>query len=97
VIARADTRHDLAQCKQERNKLLRSYTRCFFDVCTTIVNILEEDIIDYFYNGITDPGIYRDFGRNRPKTVAGLHDMMHDWSEQEEKMRSGSRGAMIAI
>jgi hypothetical protein len=48
---------------------------------------LEEDIIDCFYNGITDPGIYRDFGRNRPKTVAGLHDMMHDWSEQEEKMR----------
>jgi hypothetical protein len=36
---------------------------------------------------ITDPGIYRDFGWNRPKTVAGLRDMMHDLSEQEEKMR----------
>jgi hypothetical protein len=48
---------------------------------------LEEDIIDCFYNGITDPGIYRDFGWNRPKTVAGLYDMMHDWSKQEEKMR----------
>jgi hypothetical protein len=24
---------------------------------------------------------------NRPKTVAGLRDIMHDWSEQEEKMR----------
>jgi hypothetical protein len=56
-------------------------------VRTTIANISEEDIIDCFYNGITDPGIYRDFGRNRPKTIAGLHDMMHDWSEQEEKMR----------
>jgi hypothetical protein len=60
------------------------------------VNISEEDIIDCFYNGITDLGIYRDFGQNRPKTVAGLCDMMHDWSEQEEKMRSGSRGTMIA-
>jgi hypothetical protein len=50
------------------------------------VNISEEDIIDSFYNSLTDPGIYRDFGRNRPKTVAGLRDMMHDWSEQEEKM-----------
>jgi hypothetical protein len=50
-------------------------------------NISEEDIIDCFYNGITDPGIYRDFGRNRPKTVAKLHDMMHDWSEQEEKIQ----------
>jgi hypothetical protein len=48
---------------------------------------LEEDIIDYFYNSITDPGIYRDFGRNRLKTIAGRHDMMHDRSEQEEKMR----------
>jgi hypothetical protein len=51
------------------------------------VNISEEDIIDCFYNGITDPDIYIDFGRNRQKTVAGLHDMMHDWSEQKEKMR----------
>jgi hypothetical protein len=48
---------------------------------------LEEDIIDLFYNGITDPGIYRDFGQNRSKIVAGLHDMMHDWSEKEEKMQ----------
>jgi hypothetical protein len=56
-------------------------------VRATIANISEEDIIDCFYNGLTDPGIYRDFGRNRPKTVAGLDDMMHDWSEQEEKMR----------
>jgi hypothetical protein len=87
AITRAGTRHDLAQCKQERNELLRSYTRHFFDVRATIANISEEDIIDCFYNGLTDPGIYRDFGRNRPKMVAGLRDMMHDWSEQEGKMR----------
>jgi hypothetical protein len=87
AIARAGTRHDLAQCKQERNKLLRSYTRHFFDVRATIANISEEDIINCFYNGITDPGINRDFGRNRPKTVAGLRDMIHDWSKQEEKMQ----------
>jgi hypothetical protein len=67
-------------------KLLQSYTHHFFDVRATITNISEEDIIDCFYNGLTDPGIYRDFGRNRPKTIAGLRDMMHDWSEQEEKM-----------
>jgi hypothetical protein len=81
AITHAGTRHDLAQCKKECNKLLQSYTCCFFDVHATIANISEEDIIDCFYNGITDPGIYRDFGRKRPKTVAGLHDMMHDWSE----------------
>jgi hypothetical protein len=86
AIARAGTHHDLAQCKQERNEQLRSYTRCFFDVRATIVNISEEEIIHCFYNGITDPGIYRDFGRNRLKTIEGLRDMMHDWSEQEERM-----------
>jgi hypothetical protein len=31
------------------------------------VNISEEDIIDCFYNGLTDLGIYRDFGGNRQK------------------------------
>jgi hypothetical protein len=31
AIARAGTHHDLAQCKQERNELLRSYTHRFFD------------------------------------------------------------------
>jgi hypothetical protein len=87
AITRAGTRQDLAQCKQERNELLWSYTRYFFDVRATIANISEEDIIDCFYNSITGPGIYRDFGRNRPKTILGLHDMMHDWSEPEEKMR----------
>jgi hypothetical protein len=87
AITRAGTCHDLAQCKQERNKLLWSYTRRFFDIRATIVNISEEDIINCFYNSITDLGIYRDFGRNRSKTVAGLGDMMHDWSEQEEKMQ----------
>jgi hypothetical protein len=73
--------------RQERNELLWSYTRHFFDVRATIANISEENIIDCFYNGLTNPGIYRHFGRNRPKTVAGLRDMMHNWSEQEEKMR----------
>jgi hypothetical protein len=66
---------------------LRSYTRRFFDVRATIANISKDDINDCFYNDITDPGIYRDFGWNRPKIVMGLHDMMHDWSKQEEKMR----------
>jgi hypothetical protein len=57
AIARVGTRHDLAQCKQERNELLQSYTRRFFDVRATIANISEDDIIDCFYNGITDLGI----------------------------------------
>jgi hypothetical protein len=57
AITRTRTRHDLGRCKQERNKLLRSYTRRFFNVRATNANISEEDIIDCFYNVITDPGI----------------------------------------
>jgi hypothetical protein len=57
AITRAGTWHDLAQCKQEHNELLRSYTRRFFDMRATIANIMEEDIVDCFYNGLTDPGI----------------------------------------
>jgi hypothetical protein len=78
ATTRVGTRHNIAQCKQERNKLLRSYARRFFNIHATIANILEEDIIDCFYNGIIDPGIYRDFGWNRLETIAGLRDMMHD-------------------
>jgi hypothetical protein len=92
TITRAGTRHDLAQCKQERNELLRSYTRRFFDVHATIANISEEYIIDCFYNGI-----YRDFGRNKPQTVAGLRYMMHDCPNRRRRCGSGSRGAKIAI
>jgi hypothetical protein len=57
------------------------------DVFATIANISEEDIIDCFYNGITDPGIYRDFGRNRPKTGPS----------RKRRCGSGSRGAKIAL
>jgi hypothetical protein len=48
AIAHGGTHHDLAQRKQERNELLRSYTCRFFDVRATIANISEEDIINYF-------------------------------------------------
>jgi hypothetical protein len=97
AIAHAGTRHDLAQCKQERNELLWSYTRRFFDVHATIANILKDDIIDCLYNGITDPGIYRDFGRNRLKTIAGLRDICTISPNRRRRCGSGSRDTKIAI
>jgi bacterioferritin-associated ferredoxin len=48
-------------------------------------------------NGITDPGIYRDFGQNRSKTVTGLRDMMHSCPNRSRRCGSGSRSAKIAI
>jgi hypothetical protein len=48
---------------------------------------LKKVFIDNFQGVITHASIYKDFRRNRSKTVAGLRDMMHDWSEQVEKIR----------
>jgi hypothetical protein len=42
----------------------------------TIANISDEDVIHCFQNGLGSNNIYCDFGRNRPKTVVELHDVM---------------------
>jgi hypothetical protein len=47
-MIRTGTRHDLSQFKQEMNETLRSYTRCFFKMRTTIANITDEDVIRCF-------------------------------------------------
>jgi hypothetical protein len=87
AITRAGTHHDLSQYKQERKELLRSYTRRFFNTRAAIANISEQDIIDCFNNSITDQTLVRNFGRNRPKTVAGLCDMLQAWADPEEQER----------
>jgi hypothetical protein len=55
---------------------LRSYTQHFFDTRATIANISDEDVIDCFQNGFTERHLYRNFGRNRPKTIVELRNMM---------------------
>jgi hypothetical protein len=51
----------------------------------TIANITNEDVIHYFQNGLGSKNIYCDFGRNRPKTIVELHDMMQRWADQEDE------------
>ena len=72
-------------CKQEQDESIRSYIKHFFDTRATIPNIADDDVIDYFQSGITVQSLYRDFGRNRPKTVVDLHDMMQRWADEEEQ------------
>jgi hypothetical protein len=69
-------RHDLSQVKQEENETLRSYTRRFFEMRATIANITDKDVVHCFQIGLDSKNIYRDFGRNRPKTIVELHDVM---------------------
>ena len=74
-------------CKQEHGESVRSYVKCFFDTRATIPNIADDDVIDYFQSGITIQSLYRDFGRNRPKMVVELQDMMQRWADEEEQQR----------
>ena len=75
-------------CTQEQGESIRSYVKRFFDTRATIPNVADDDIIDYFQSGITVQSLYRDFGRNRPKKVVDLRDMMQRWADEEEQKRS---------
>ena len=80
-LHRVATRHTLSMIKQEQGESIRSYIKHFFDTRGTIPNVadddvIDDDVIDYFQSGITVQSLYRDFGRNRPKTVVDLRDMM---------------------
>ena len=68
-------------CKQEQGESIRSYVKRFFDTRATIPNIADDDVIDYFQSGIIVQSLYRDFGRNRPKTIVELRDMMQHWAD----------------
>jgi hypothetical protein len=67
------------------NETLRSYTRCFFKRRATITNIIDEDIIRCFQNGLFSKNTYHDFGCNRPTTAVELRDMMAWWADQEDE------------
>jgi hypothetical protein len=75
-LHRVATRHALSMCKLEQGESIRSYVKRFLDTRATIPNVVDDDIIDYFQSGITVQSLYCDFGRNRPKTVVELRDMM---------------------
>jgi hypothetical protein len=72
-------------CKQEQGESIRSYVKRSFDTRVTIPNIADDDVIKYFQSSITIQSQYRDFGRNRPKTVVELRDMMQRWADEEEQ------------
>jgi hypothetical protein len=67
------------------NETLRSYTWCFFETCTAISNISDEDIIRCFQNGLFSKHAYHDFRRNRPTIVVELRDMIARWANQEDE------------
>src|SRR6185437_2869067 len=87
-LSRVATRHALSMIMQEQGESIRSYVKRFFDTRATIPNIADDDVIDYFQSSITVQSLYRDFGRNHPKTVVELRDMMQRWADEEEQERN---------
>ena len=85
VMTRAGTRHDLSQCKQNKNESLQEYTKCFFKKRTTIANISDDNIIDCFCQGLFYRFTFRDFECQRPWSIMELRDMMTKWAENEEQ------------
>jgi len=61
--------------------------KCFFDTRATIANVADEDVIDYFHNGIAAQKLYRDFECNRPDMVVKLRNMMQRWTNEKEQER----------
>ena len=91
------TRHDLRLCKQERGEALRSYIKRFFDTRATIANIVDDDVIDCFHNGLATQQLYCDFGRNRPRLVVALRDMMLGWPTKKNRSAIAFPVAMTTI
>src|SRR6185437_10906094 len=87
-LHRVATRHALSMINQEQGESIRSYVKRFFDTRATIPNVADDDVINYFQSGITVQSLYRDIGRNRPKMVVDLRDMMQRWADEEEQEHS---------
>jgi hypothetical protein len=51
----------------------------------TIANIIDEDVIRCFQNGLFSNPTYHDFGCNCPTTAVELRDMMAWWADQEDE------------
>ena len=64
---------------------MQDYTRCFFEKSATITNISEQDVIGCYHQGLFDRFIFRDFDRQRPKTITELRVMMTKWDDNEEQ------------
>ena len=47
-LHRVATRHALSMIKQEQGESIRSYIKRFSDTRSTIPNIADDDVIDYF-------------------------------------------------
>jgi hypothetical protein len=76
---------DLAMVKQEQGETLHQYMRCFFDKCTTVVDVTDKEVIDLFQDGLYHRRTFEEFGHCRPSSITKLKDMITSWADEEDK------------
>jgi hypothetical protein len=79
---------DLAMVKQEQGETLCKYMRRFFDKRTTVVDVIDKEVIDLFQDGLYHHCTFVDFGRRRPKSIPHLKDMITSWADEEDKVNA---------
>ena len=75
---------DLRNCKQQPAETLRDFARRFSKQRTELPHIPDHDVILAFVSGTTCKELVRELGRNRPKTVDELMDIVADYAAGEE-------------
>jgi len=54
VLTRPSTPNKLRNCKQKPNESLREYYRCFSEKRSTISDVSDYDVIEFFSDGILE-------------------------------------------
>jgi hypothetical protein len=76
---------DLAMVKREQGETLRKYMWRFFDKRTTVVDVTNKEVIDFFQDGLYHRRTFEDFSRRRPSSITKLKDMITSWADEEDK------------
>jgi hypothetical protein len=81
---------DLAMVKQEQGETLRKYMQRFFDKRTTVVDVIDKEVIDLFQDGLYHRRTFEDFGRHHPSSITHLKDMilLHGLMNKTRRMPS---------
>lgn len=84
VLTRPSTRNKLRNCKQLPNESLRDYYRCFAEKRSTIFDVSDYDVIEFFSNGIRERWQYQDFCRNWPNNGDQFRRHVQNLIDSEE-------------
>jgi hypothetical protein len=59
--------------------------RRFFDKRVTVVDVSDNEVIDFFQDGLYHCRTFEDFGRRCPSSITHLKDMITSWADEEDK------------